>query len=251
MLIRGFATRMVVAAVTALGLSVLITPGAGTSPAGPASFAAPSGPRPDVVLIGESLLEQVAPIETDLLTAAHLRPAIEARDSQSLGSPFIQQRVQQAVARATPIVVLETASNDAYLGAGTAPPGQWPVALARYRATLAATLARLAHQCTVLVDTRVTATSRWYGLDRIGPAIDQALAASARHGTSPVEVVAWSTASAGHGSDWFWTDGLHFGDPDHRGAGWHTAGAVAYARAVADGVAACSADLRSRTPRRT
>jgi len=245
---RGLATHTALVAVTALGLSVLITSGAGTPAAGSQPLASPGGARPDVVLIGESLLQQVAPIERRLLATAHHRPAIEARDSQSLGSAFAQQEVQQAVVQATPIVVLETASNDAYLGAGTAPPSQWSGALARYRATLASTLALLAHQCTVLVDTRVQGTARWYGLARIGPAIDRSMAASPHDSPGPVEVVRWSAESARHGQDWFWTDGLHFGDPQHGDAGWHPAGAEAYARAIAAGVAACAADLRTRRP---
>jgi hypothetical protein len=230
-----------------LGLAVVVT-GLGT--AGGAAWwgAHPSGPRPNVVIVGESLVQQVAPIETRLLRRAGYVPAVAARNSEDLGSPFVQSQVRQAVDQRTPIVVLATAANDAYLGAGTAPSSDWAPALARYRRTLASTLAVLSHQCTVLIDTRVANTSKWYELGRIGPAIDTAIGASARGGSAPVEVVRWSAMSAGHGSDWFWTDGLHFGDPDHGNAGWHPAGATAFADAIASGIEACSSDLRARPP---
>ena len=204
------------------------------------------GPRPDVVIVGESLVEQVAPIETRLLRQAGYVPAVAARDGEDLGSPFVQSQVRQAVDQGIPIVVLATAANDAYHGAGTAPRAAWAPALARYRRTLASTLAALSQQCTVLIDTRVAATSTWYRLDRIGPAINAAVDASARRRPAPVEVVRWSAMSAGHGSDWFWSDGLHFGDPDRGNAGWHPAGATAFANAIASGIEACSSDLRAR-----
>ena len=166
------------------------------------------------------------------------------RDSVALDSPFVQAQVQRAVAEGTPIVVLETAANDAVQGAGTAPPSEWGPALARYRRTLAATLAALSRQCTVLVDTRVTGTSKWYAIDRIGPGIDRAIDDAARRHPHSVEAVHWSAESAPHGADWFWADGLHFGDPAHRNADWHAAGADAFARAIADGVERCAADRR-------
>ncbi len=235
----------------ALGATVAVTSGLGTAGGSGSRGAQPPGPRPDVVIVGESLVQQVAPIETRLLRQAGYVPAVAARNSEDLGSPFVQSQIRQAVDQATPIVVLATAANDAYHGAGTAPPAAWAPALARYRRTLASTLAALSQQCTVLVDTRVADTSKWYRLDRIGPAIDAALGASARGGPEPVEVVKWSALSAGHGSDWFWSDGLHFGDPDRPNTGWHPAGATAFANAIASGIEACSSDLRARprTPR--
>jgi hypothetical protein len=187
-------------------------------------------------------------MEDQLLREAGHRPLVEARDSEDLASDFVQGEVHRAVAAGAPIVVLETAANDAYLGAGTAPPDQWAPALSRYRRTLAATLASLSQQCTVLVDTKVAGTSEWYELGRIGPDIDRAIDDAARTHPGRVEVVRWSEQSASHGSDWFWADGLHFGDPAHSAASWHEAGASAFAHAIAEGVARCSADLRrSRT----
>jgi hypothetical protein len=234
----------------ALGSMVVVTSGLGTAGGASSPGAHPSGPRPDVVIVGESIVEQVAPLETRLLRHAGYVPAVAARNGEDLGSAFVQSQVHRAVEQDTPIVVLATAANDAYQGAGTAPRSAWAPALARYRRTLASTLAALSHQCTVLIDTRVADTSRWYRLDRIGPAIDSTIGASARGGTAPVEVVRWSAMSAGHGSDWFWADGLHFGDPDHGNAGWHPAGATAFADAIASGIEACSADLRERPPTR-
>ncbi len=230
------------------GSALVIIPGVGTARGNASQTAHPTGPRPDVVIVGESLVQQVAPIETRLLRKAGYVPAVAAHNSEDLSSPFVQSQVRQAVDQGTPIVVLATAANDAYHGAGTAPRAAWAPALARYRRTLATTLAALSHQCTVLIDTRVADTSKWYELGRIGPAIDAALEASARGGPAPVEVVHWSALSASHGSDWFWTDGLHFGDPDHGNTGWHPAGATAFADAIASGIEACSSDLRARAP---
>jgi hypothetical protein len=232
--------RASLGAAAALGLSVLVTAGLGTSGHARSNGTAPSttGPRPDVVIVGESLVHQVAPLEDRLLREAGYQPDIEARDSVDLASPFVQGQVRRAVEQRTPIVVLETASNDAFLGAGTAPRSAWGPALVRYRRTLASTLAALSGQCTVLVDTRVSPTAKWYELDRIGPGIDSAIDASARPGS--VEVVRWSSESAGHTSDWFWTDGLHFGDPAHANADWHPAGANAFVEAIAAGIRACS-----------
>jgi len=235
---------------TALGSAVVVTSGLATAGGAGSQGTHPRGPRPDVVIVGESLVQQVAPIETRLLRQAGYVPAVAARNREDLGSPFVQSQVRQAVHQGTPIVVLATAANDAYHGAGTAPPAAWAPALARYRRTLASTLAALSQQCTVLIDTRVAATSKWYRLDRIGPAIDAAVDASARRRPAPVEVVRWSAMSAGHGSDWFWTDGLHFGDPDRGNTGWHPAGATAFANAIASGIEACSSDLRARTATR-
>ena len=232
----------------ALGSAVVVTSGVGTAGGAGSRGAHVRGPRPDVVIVGESLVQQVAPIETGLLRQAGYVPAVAAHDGEDLGSPFVQSQIRQAVHQGTPIVVLATAANDAYHGAGTAPPAAWAPALARYRRTLASTLAALSQQCTVLVDTRVAATSKWYRLDRIGPAINTAVEASARRGPASVEVVRWSAMSAGHGSDWFWSDGLHFGDPDRPNTGWHQAGATAFANAIASGIEACSSDLRARPP---
>ena len=253
---RAVVVRVALGAAAALGLGLLITSTIGSSsPTRTGSSSSTrSGsteptwtePRPDVLVVGESLLHQVAPMETDLLRGAGHRPVVEARDSEDLASAFVQGEVHRAAAQGVPIVVLETAANDAYLGAGTAPPDQWAPALSRYRRTLAATLATLSHQCTVLVDTRVTGTSKWYELGRIGPDIDRALADAARNHPGAVEVVRWSDESASHGSDWFWADGLHFGDPAHSASSWHQAGASAFASAIAGGVARCSADLRAR-----
>ena len=254
---RGLVVRVALGAAAALGLGVVATSGLGSRAATPASGPASASPaaashtvaapgrRPDVVVVGESLVHQVSPIEGRLLRRDGFVADIESRDSEDLGSPFVQHRIDDAVAAGTPIVVIETASNDAYQGAGTAPPADWAPALRRYRATLAATLAKLSHQCTVLVDTRVSHTSKWYELGRIGPGIDRAIDASALRHRDSVEAVRWSSMSAAHGSDWFWTDGLHFGDPSHLGAGWHQAGANAFADAIAAGVERCSADLRS------
>ena len=242
---RGFAAHVALGAAAALGLSILATSGIGTPVAGPPARSAPTGPPPDVVVVGESLVHQVAPLETALLREAGYRPAVVARDSEDLSSTFVQQQVREAVDEGTPIVVLETASNDAYHGAGTAPRDAWEPALVRYRQTLDATLGHLSHQCTVLVDTRVDATSDWYGLRRIGPGIDDALAQEARAHRGSVVLVRWSSLSAGHGSDWFWTDGLHFGDPDHGNRDWHAAGATAFADAIASGVESCAALLRN------
>ncbi len=200
----------------------------------------------DVLVVGDSLVRQVAPIENQLLRQAGYVADIEGRDSQYLGSAFVQDRIDQAVAGGTRIVVLETASNDAYHGAGTAPPAAWGAGLRRYQQTLSSTLASLSHQCTVLVDTRVSHTASWYQLGRIGPGVDRAIDDSARLHPGAVEVVAWSQQSASHGSDWFWTDGLHFGDPSRANADWHAAGATAFASAVAAGVGQCSADLHAR-----
>ncbi len=232
----------------ALGSVVVVTSGLGTAGGAGSRGAQVRGPRPDVVIVGESLVEQVAPIETRLLRQAGYVPAVAARNGEDLGSPFVQSQVRQAVDQGTPIVVLATSANDAYHGAGTAPRAAWAPALARYRRTLASTLAALSQQCTVLIDTRVAATSKWYGLDRIGPAINAAVGSSARRGPAPVEVVRWSAMSAGHGSDWFWSDGLHFGDPDHTNTGWHPTGAAAFANAIASGIEACSSDLGGRPP---
>jgi hypothetical protein len=246
----GFVVRAALVAAAALGFGVISTSGMGATGVGPSVRPATvGGPRPDVVVVGESLVQQVAPLTTGVLRDAGYRPVIAARDSQGLDSPFVQQKIGRAVSDGARIVVLETASNDAYHGAGTAPPTAWAPALARYRQTLDATLARLSHQCTVLVDTRVQATSKWYGLTRIGPGIDQALADAARTHRDSVELVPWSSLSAGHGSDWFWSDGLHFGDPDHGNADWHAAGANAFADAIASGVESCSADLGARSSR--
>ncbi|HVN51486.1 MAG TPA: SGNH/GDSL hydrolase family protein [Acidimicrobiales bacterium] len=242
MLSRGFAAHVLLGALAALGLSVVATSGIDSTRT--ASPSPTSGPRLDVMVVGESLTRQVAGLEAERLRQDGRRAAIVARDSEDLASPFVQAQVDQAVAEGVPIVVLETASNDAYHGAGTAPPAAWAGALDRYRETLDATLKRLAHQCTVLVDTRVDDTSPWYALGRIGPGVDDALAQAARTHPGSVELVRWSALSAGHGSDWFWSDGLHFGDPDHADRDWHAAGATAFAGAIASGVQRCAADRR-------
>ena len=241
--------RVALGAAAALGLSVAVIAIVGARSRTSTAPVAPKGPRPDVLVVGESLVHQVAPLERQALRAAGYRSSIVARDSEDLGSSFVQQQVAQAAAERVPIVVLETASNDAYHGAGTAPRDAWAPALARYERTLGATLARLPHQCTVLVDTRVDDTSTWYGLGRIGPGIDQAIDRAARHQPHPVVVVHWSSLSAGHGSDWFWTDGLHFGDPEHGNADWHAAGANAFVDAITSGVESCSAELGARSSR--
>ncbi len=242
---RGLIVHVALGAAAALGLSVLATSGIGTKATSGQGDGWPSGSRPDVVVVGESLVQQIAPIEGQLLHEAGYRAAIVARDSEALSSPFVQTQVQRVVAAGTPIVVLETAANDAVQGAGTAPPSEWAPALARYRRTLAATLATLRHQCTVLVDTRVAGTSKWYALDRIGPGVNDAIDEAARQHPGSVEAVRWSEESAPHGDDWFWKDGLHFGDPAHSNADWHDAGATAFAQAIAGGVERCAADLRT------
>ncbi len=249
MLSRRSAGALSILLVAALGSAVIVASSLGTTGGASPGRAQAPAPRPDVVIVGESLVRQVAPIETQLVRRSGMTPTVAAHDGVDLASPFVQSQVHQAIDRGTPIVVLATAANDAYHGAGTAPRAAWAPALARYRRTLSSTLAALSHQCTVLVDTRVTATSTWYGLARIGPAIDGTLDASAHHGAGPVEVVRWSALSAAHGSDWFWTDGLHFGDPDRANTGWHPAGAAAFAAAIASGIEACAADLRVH-PRR-
>ncbi len=243
---RGLIVRVAVGAAAAIGLSVLATSGIGSTTTDVSQPAVARGPRPDVVVVGDSLVHQVAPIENQLLRQAGYVAEIDGRDSEYLESAFVQRRIGEAVAQGTSVVVLETASNDAFHGAGTAPPSAWDSALRRYEQTLAATLATLSHQCTVLVDTRVSQTAMWYQLGRIGPGIDRAIDDSARLHPGTVEVVRWSQKSAPHGSDWFWTDGLHFGDPSHANAGWHAAGATAFADAIASGVDRCSADLHAR-----
>jgi len=238
---RALTVRIALGAAAALGLSIVATSAIESSRS---EHAAPHGPRPDVLVVGESLTRQVAGLESQLLRADGYRAVIAARDSEDLGSPFVQAQVSQAAAEGVPVVVLETASNDAYHGAGTAPPDEWAPALDRYRRTLDATLQRLTHQCTVLVDTRVDQTSSWYGMSRIGPGIDTALADAAKAHPRSVVLVRWSALSAGHGSDWFWSDGLHFGDPSHGNADWHAAGANAFAQAIASGVQSCETASR-------
>jgi hypothetical protein len=245
---RSLIVHVALGAAAALGLSVLATSGIGTSGAGVTGDGWPSGPRPDVVVVGESLVEQVAPVEQQVLHDDGYRAAIVSRNSEALDSAFVQAQIHRATAQGTPIVVLETAANDAFQGAGTAPPDQWAPAMARYRRTLASTLSTLSHQCTVLVDTRVTGTSKWYALDRIGPGIDRAIDDAAHRHPGSVEAVRWSAESASHGDDWFWADGLHFGDPAHANADWHPLGAAAFARAIAEGVERCAADLRPAAP---
>jgi hypothetical protein len=240
---RGLIARVALGAAAALGLSVLATSGIGSKGAAATGDGSPTNrARPDVVVIGESLVAQVAPLEQQLLQHHGYRAAVVSRDSKALDSRFVQAQIRRAVAEGTPIVVLETAANDAVEGAGTAPPSEWAPALARYQRTLAATLAALSHQCTVLVDTRVTGTSKWYAIDRIGPGINRAIADAARRHPRSVEAVQWSAKSAGHGVDWFWTDGLHFGDPAHSNADWHDAGATAFTGAIASGVDHCATD---------
>jgi hypothetical protein len=233
--VRSLAIRLAMIAAAAAVLAAVLGPTAASSPSADAGTT-----RLTVEVIGESLTRQVAPLEVRSLQAQGLDPLVEARDSESLSSRFVQQRVNQAVDDGVPIVVLETAANDAFQGAGTAPRGAWAPALAHFQAVLRATLARLAHRCTVLVDTRVDHTAAWYGLTRIGPQIDRALAAAAAADPSHVRLVSWSSMSSAHGSDWFWTDGLHFGDPKAAGVGWHDAGASAYASAVADAARGCA-----------
>jgi hypothetical protein len=245
MLPGGLIKRVLQGAVATLGLSLLATTAIGSTASGVSRNAVAHPPRPDVVVVGDSLVHQIAPIESQLLDRSGHVADIEARDSQDLGSAFVQRRIGQAAAEGTRIVVLETASNDAYHGAGTAPPAAWTPELRRYQQTLAATLETLSHQCTVLVDTRVDHTSPWYGLGRIGEGIDQAIDDAALRHPGTVEVVHWARESASHESDWFWRDGLHFGDPAQAGVGWHEAGAKAFADAIASGVRRCSADLQA------
>jgi hypothetical protein len=244
------ASHVLLAALTLVCFATLVGPAASSNStssrtvatsttAAPIPVIDPATAPRSVEVIGESLTRQVAPIEARMLRARGLVPYVEARDSESLASAYVQQRVAQAVRDDVPVVVLETAANDAFLGAGTAPPSAWAPALARFRGTLATTLAELAGRCTVLVDTRVEATADWYGLSRIGPGIDASLRAAAAADPRHVEVVPWSALSQAHGSDWFWSDGLHFGDPSHAGSGWHQVGADAYATAIADAAKNC------------
>jgi hypothetical protein len=239
--------RLVVHA--SLSLALLLTVSAACSaaarPPAPARRVTPVtlGAEPRVVVIGESLVQQVAGLEIDQLRAHGFSPEIRSRNSETVTSTFVQDAVRQAAASRAPIVVLETASNDAYQSQPMAAKIGWPAVADLYRYQLADTLAVLAHQCVVLVDTRDSTTAAWYHLAQAGPPINASIRAAAQSDPNPVVVVPWSNISRSHEADWFWADGLHFGDPSHDDRDWHSAGATAFAQAMANGVRDCATRL--------
>lgn len=203
------------------------------------------GPSPRVVVIGESLVQQVAGLEIDALRGHGFAPEIRSRDSQTVTSDFVQSEVRQAAASRAPIVVIETASNDAYQSQPIAARIGWAATAAEYRSQLTDTLGLLAHQCVVLVDTRDSATAAWYHLAQAGPPINASIRLAARDDPNPVVVVPWSNLSRAHDRDWFWADGLHFGDPAHGDRDWHPEGASAFAGAMLNGVQDCALRMRA------
>ena len=239
-----FVLRTSLGAILALVLTVVVSSEGGPV-SGPVPVPVAMTATPRVLVVGESLVRQVAGLEADDLRSAGFSPSIEARDSVTIRSDFVQAQVTRAVTTGIPIVVLETAANDAYQGVPIAARVGWPTVAQRFGHSLSSTLALLAQQCVVLVDTRDTATTAWYHLDQAGPPIDHAIVQVASEHHRGTVVVPWSTLSKGHASDWFWTDGLHFGDPSRGNADWHAQGARAFVDAVTAGVEACATKLRA------
>ncbi len=237
------------AAVLALTVSVVLSGGSGTRPpAEPIARAEPVdlGATPKVVVIGESLIDQVAGMEIVALRQAGFDPDIRSRNSETVTSNFVQDEVRSAAASKAPIVVIETSSNDAYQAQPIADKIGWAAAAEEYRYNLSNTLALLSHQCVVVVDTRDSSTAAWYHLAQAGPPVNAAIRQVAKADPNPVIVVPWSEVSRTHETDWFWSDGLHFGDPDHGDRDWHQDGAKAFTDSILSGVKNCAVRMGTR-----
>ncbi|MGZ4692283.1 MAG: SGNH/GDSL hydrolase family protein [Acidimicrobiales bacterium] len=208
------------------------TPTSTSSPPPPSSV--PTGPV-EVKVIGDSLVSQSFQEQHDVLRARGYDVTVAASPGKPMSDPWIQEEVAEAAADPQlDIVVLATAANDNLANAGLAMEVGDRQALARYRALLRSTLARLGDRCVVLVDARDIEADYFAAsyATRSNATLDQV--AAARPGT---EVVAWSDISRPHTTDWFVADGEHFHD---RNLEPHPAGAAAYARAIADGVDRCA-----------
>jgi hypothetical protein len=236
-------------AVLALTVSVVLSAGTPTrAPIARIAAARPVslGVTPRVVVIGESLVDQVAGMTTVALRENGFEPEIRSRNSETVTSDFVQDEVRRAAASKVPIVVIETASNDAYQAQPIADKIGWPATADQYRSNLSNTLALLAHQCVVVIDTRDSATAAWYHLAQAGPPVNAAIRQVAKDDPNPVVVVPWSEVSRPHDADWFWADGLHFGDPAHGDRDWHQDGANAFTDAIVTGVKTCSVRMGAR-----
>jgi hypothetical protein len=192
-----------------------------------------------VEVAGDSLSVQTRSWQLDDLRAAGFAPRVDAEYSQPIQSPWIQDHVHQSVADGNDITVVESASNDALGEWNLQATYGWASADALYRAQLERTVDELDDQCTVLVDAR-DAPSAGYHLPEAAPHVDAIIdQVAAEH--PDVVVVPWSDLSRDH-DDWFWTDGVHFADPNQPSDELNPVGAHAFAGAITDGVERCAAE---------
>ncbi len=205
-------------------------------------------PARRVEVAGDSLSVQTQPYLVADLTAAGFAPRVEGKYSQPIESAWIQDRLAGAIAEGDEIAVVETASNDALEAWNTQLVAGWPAAEAAYRARLEHTVDELVDQCVVVVDSRDAPQAAYYHLPEAAPHINAIIAAVAAERPNVV-VVPWADLSRLH-DEWFWQDGLHFGDPNNGGADFHPVGAEAFSTAITAGAQQCSAKLDAITPAR-
>ena len=144
--------------------------------------------------------------------------------------------------------MVETASNDALEAWNSQLSVGWAAAEAAYRSRLEHTVDELIDQCVVIVDSRDAAQAAWYHLPEAAPHINAIIASVAAERPNVV-VVPWSAISRQH-DEWFWQDGLHFGDPNNGDADFHPVGAEAFSTAITAGAVQCGAKLDAITPAR-